>query len=104
MTSFFLYLNFLLFIASAERAKFWVKEVRKHEEECRIWLCGTKLDLVTEDPKIREVDFHDMTDFADTVRPPQRTIHSYCTDVTSCSMQSTLSLCELYLQILFNTK
>lgn len=44
-------------------------EVQKHEEQCHIWLCGTKLDLVTEEPKSREVDFHDMTDYAEMVSP-----------------------------------
>lgn len=53
---------------SAERAKFWVTEIQKHEEECRICLCGTKLDLVQENPKARQVDVHDMTDYADMVR------------------------------------
>lgn len=52
---------------SAERAKFWVTEIQKHEEQCHVWLCGTKLDLVIEDPKTREVDFHDMSDYAETI-------------------------------------
>ena len=53
---------------SVERAKFWAKEIQLHEEGCRVYLCGTKLDLVLQDPKVRQVDVHDMLDYAETVR------------------------------------
>ncbi|KAG0730095.1 Ras-related protein Rab-24 [Chionoecetes opilio] len=52
---------------SAERAKFWVAEVQKYEEGCRVCLCGTKLDLVQDSPKARQVDVHDMTDYVETI-------------------------------------
>ncbi|XP_063241475.1 ras-related protein Rab-24-like isoform X2 [Bacillus rossius redtenbacheri] len=31
--------------ASWDRAKFWVGELRRHEEACKVYLCGTKRDL-----------------------------------------------------------
>ncbi|KAK8389583.1 hypothetical protein O3P69_008944 [Scylla paramamosain] len=52
---------------SVERAKFWANEIQLHEEECRVYLCGTKLDLVLQDPKARQVDLHDMLDYAETI-------------------------------------
>jgi Ras-related protein Rab-24 len=29
-----------------EKVKFWVEELKKHESECRIYIVGTKLDLL----------------------------------------------------------
>lgn len=29
-----------------QRAKFWIRELRMIEENCKIYLCGTKLDLI----------------------------------------------------------
>lgn len=52
---------------SAERAKFWVSEVQKHEENCKVYLCGTKLDLVLDNPSARQVDYHDIHDYVDEV-------------------------------------
>ncbi|XP_042217969.1 ras-related protein Rab-24-like [Homarus americanus] len=52
---------------SADRAKFWVSEVQKHEEDCKIYLCGTKLDLAMDKPQERQVDFHDLSDYAEEV-------------------------------------
>ncbi|XP_066946743.1 ras-related protein Rab-24-like isoform X2 [Macrobrachium rosenbergii] len=54
-------------IKSVDRAKFWVGEVQKHEENCKLYLCGTKLDLVKEDPQRREVDYHDLNDYAEEI-------------------------------------
>lgn len=34
-------------------------------QDCKIYLCGTKKDLIDESPKQRQVDVHDATDFAD---------------------------------------
>ncbi|XP_076630746.1 ras-related protein Rab-24 isoform X2 [Colletes latitarsis] len=31
------------------RAKFWIRELRNIEEECKIYLCGTKKDLLEQD-------------------------------------------------------
>ncbi|CAH1258309.1 ras-related protein Rab-24-like isoform X1 [Branchiostoma lanceolatum] len=52
---------------SFERAKFWVKELNDNEEACRVYLCGTKLDLVQENRKARKVDYHMTTDYADEI-------------------------------------
>ncbi|XP_076372677.1 ras-related protein Rab-24-like isoform X3 [Tachypleus tridentatus] len=51
--------------SSFERAKFWVNELKKYEENCKIYLCGTKKDLVQEDRQMRKVDYHITTDYAD---------------------------------------
>ncbi|XP_022086566.1 ras-related protein Rab-24-like [Acanthaster planci] len=50
---------------SFDRAKFWVEELKKNEEFCKIYLCGTKFDLVDDDRKRRQVDYHSVTDYAE---------------------------------------
>ena len=50
-----------------ERASFWVKELKQNEEKCRVYLCGTKLDLVQEERNLRQVDYHTVTDYADEI-------------------------------------
>eukprot|EP00794_Sanderia_malayensis_P005448 gene5448-6130_t len=52
-------------VSSWERAKFWIKEVREHEESCKVYLCGTKKDLVQS--KGRGIDHFDSTDYADVI-------------------------------------
>lgn len=52
-------------IASWERAKFWIKEVRGHEENCEVYLCGTKKDLLEQ--RSRGIDHFDSTDYADVI-------------------------------------
>lgn len=42
-------------------------EVQKNEENCKLYLCGTKLDLVGEDKTARRVDFHDVSDYGNEV-------------------------------------
>uniref|UniRef100_A0A493U1J6 RAB24, member RAS onco family n=1 Tax=Anas platyrhynchos platyrhynchos TaxID=8840 RepID=A0A493U1J6_ANAPP len=54
--------------SSFQRAKFWVNELQNCEEGCRIYLCGTKSDLLEDDPRTRAVDFHDAQDYADEVK------------------------------------
>ncbi|KAM3843473.1 ras-related protein Rab-24 [Vipera latastei] len=54
--------------SSFQRAKFWVNELQNFEENCRIYLCGTKSDLLEEDKRRREVDFHDVQDYADEIK------------------------------------
>ncbi|XP_020646316.1 ras-related protein Rab-24 [Pogona vitticeps] len=54
--------------SSFQRAKFWVNELQNFEENCRIYLCGTKSDLLDEDRRRREIDFHDAQDYADEIR------------------------------------
>ncbi|XP_061755066.1 ras-related protein Rab-24 isoform X3 [Nerophis ophidion] len=53
--------------SSFQRAAFWVKELQKCEEHCQIYLCGTKKDLLLEDRSLRQVDFHDVQDFAEEI-------------------------------------
>ncbi|XP_028839026.1 ras-related protein Rab-24 isoform X2 [Denticeps clupeoides] len=53
--------------SSFQRAKFWVKELQNCEEHCKIYLCGTKSDLAEADRSIRQVDYHDVQDFADEI-------------------------------------
>ena len=43
-------------------------EIQKNEENCKIYLCGTKLDVVKEDSHWRQVDYHDLNDYAEEVR------------------------------------
>ncbi|KAJ8266908.1 hypothetical protein GJAV_G00136040 [Gymnothorax javanicus] len=50
------------------RVKFWVKELQNCEEHCKIYLCGTKNDLVEADRSMRQVDYHDVQDFADEIK------------------------------------
>ena len=50
---------------SWERARYWVQEVTGHEENCRIYLCGTKRDLI--ETNGRAMDYHDITDYADLI-------------------------------------
>ncbi|MGH0155895.1 UNVERIFIED_CONTAM: hypothetical protein FKN15_030107 [Acipenser sinensis] len=51
--------------SSFQRVQFWVKELQSCEELCRIYLCGTKSDLVGNDRSTRKVDYHDVQDYAD---------------------------------------
>ncbi|KAJ6667780.1 hypothetical protein lerEdw1_016101 [Lerista edwardsae] len=51
--------------SSFQRAKFWVNELQNFEANCRIYLCGTKSDLLEEDRRRRGIDFHDVQDYAD---------------------------------------
>ena len=34
-------------------------------QSCKIYLCGTKVDLVADEKNRRQVDYHTTTDFAD---------------------------------------
>ncbi|KAL9981817.1 hypothetical protein ACROYT_G010572 [Oculina patagonica] len=40
---------------SFDKAKFWVDQLKAAEPDCRIYLCGTKLDLIEEAVQLREV-------------------------------------------------
>ncbi|GIY22424.1 ras-related protein Rab-24 [Caerostris extrusa] len=53
---------------SFERSKFWVSELLKSEEKCRLYLCGTKKDLVKFDKNKRALDYHNVSDYADEVK------------------------------------
>ncbi|XP_029439844.1 ras-related protein Rab-24 [Rhinatrema bivittatum] len=53
---------------SFQRVKFWVKELQNCEQNCRIYLCGTKCDLLESDRSKRQVDFHDAQDYAEEIK------------------------------------
>uniref|UniRef100_A0A3Q4H750 RAB24, member RAS oncogene family n=1 Tax=Neolamprologus brichardi TaxID=32507 RepID=A0A3Q4H750_NEOBR len=53
--------------SSFQRARFWVKELQNYEEHCKIYLCGTKSDLIQEDRSLRKIDYHDAQDFAEEI-------------------------------------
>lgn len=53
--------------SSFERAQFWVKELKKHEENCKLYLCGTKTDLIHSNKHNRKVDYHTTTDYAEEI-------------------------------------
>lgn len=53
--------------SSFERARFWVKELQSCEEHCKIYLCGTKSDVIEADRSTRQVDYHDVQDFVDEI-------------------------------------
>ncbi|CAD5118643.1 DgyrCDS7330 [Dimorphilus gyrociliatus] len=53
---------------SFDRVKHWVRELRKNEENCLVYLCGCKKDLVHENKQIRKVDYHDVNDYADDIK------------------------------------
>ncbi len=50
---------------SWERLGFWVRELRKFEENCRVYVCATKKDLLGGNNKRRAVDYHNTTDYAE---------------------------------------
>lgn len=36
-------------------------------QNCRIYLCGTKRDLIQKNKNLRAVDYYDVTDYADEI-------------------------------------
>ncbi|KAK2712690.1 hypothetical protein QYM36_011393 [Artemia franciscana] len=49
---------------SWDKAKEWILELRAHERDCLLYICGTKLDLVNENKYLRRVKQHKAQDFA----------------------------------------
>ncbi|XP_005098103.1 ras-related protein Rab-24 isoform X2 [Aplysia californica] len=54
--------------SSFDRARFWIGELQKHEENCQIYLCGTKYDLVEAEPALRKIDERETRALAIDVR------------------------------------
>jgi len=52
---------------SWERLQFWVSELRKMEEKCKVYICATKVDLLRGDNKNRVIDYHTTTDYCDEI-------------------------------------
>ncbi|CAK9298764.1 unnamed protein product [Gordionus sp. m RMFG-2023] len=48
-----------------EKAAFWINEIKQCEEKCKIYLCGTKKDLIKQDKTNRRVDYYDALELAD---------------------------------------
>ncbi|ESO97019.1 hypothetical protein LOTGIDRAFT_188052 [Lottia gigantea] len=42
--------------SSFDRVRFWIGELQDHEENCKIYLCGTKKDIVDDDSSHRSVN------------------------------------------------
>lgn len=53
---------------SWSRLKFWVAELKKMEEGCRLYICATKVDLLLGSNKARGVDYHTTTDYCEEVQ------------------------------------
>ncbi|XP_068679799.1 ras-related protein Rab-24-like [Montipora capricornis] len=49
---------------SFDKAKFWVDQLKAAEPDCHIYLCGTKLDLIEEAIKPREVQTRTAVNYA----------------------------------------
>ncbi|XP_054263041.1 ras-related protein Rab-24-like isoform X3 [Macrosteles quadrilineatus] len=45
-------------------SKYWLSQLRLHEEDCKIYLCGTKKDLVKDGNRPRDIDFEVTTKHA----------------------------------------
>lgn len=53
--------------SSFERVKFWIRELQMNEEHCKLYLCGTKKDLVDNEENMRQVDRHDVREYAEEI-------------------------------------
>lgn len=52
---------------SWEKLKFWINELKKMEEHCRIYICATKTDLLNGNNKNRVIDYHNTTDYCEEI-------------------------------------
>jgi len=53
--------------SSFEKAKFYVTEIAKHNEDCWIYLCGTKRDLVNSGERDRDVAYNEAVHYSEKV-------------------------------------
>jgi len=67
-----------------ERAKFWVDEVRRNEDNCKMYLTGTKVDLVENGIKLKQVGIDVASAYAagNRMRANQHENHLLFTNVT----------------------
>ncbi len=49
---------------SWEKAQFWASELRQHEPKAKMYFVGTKKDLLENDPRLRQVDYYNVVEFA----------------------------------------
>uniref|UniRef100_A0A2C9JZ97 Ras-related protein Rab-24 n=3 Tax=Biomphalaria TaxID=6525 RepID=A0A2C9JZ97_BIOGL len=54
--------------SSFDRARFWIGELQKYEQGCQIYLCGTKFDIIEDNPDLRTVSERDAHALALDVR------------------------------------
>ncbi|KAJ1525772.1 hypothetical protein ONE63_008977 [Megalurothrips usitatus] len=47
-----------------DRAKQWIIELRNHEEDCKIYLCGTKKDVIEDGTKARAISHEKVLQFS----------------------------------------
>jgi len=52
---------------SWNKMKFWISELRKVEDNCLIYICATKIDLLGGNNKKRAIDYHNTTDYSDEI-------------------------------------
>ncbi|KAK7864803.1 hypothetical protein R5R35_012290 [Gryllus longicercus] len=52
---------------SWDRAKFWISELRRFEEECKIYLCATKLDTTSDSSNVRAIKYEKAIKYADGI-------------------------------------
>ncbi|CAB4033434.1 Ras-related Rab-24 [Paramuricea clavata] len=50
--------------SSFEKADYWVKQILTNEPNCKMYLCGTKLDLIEDEIKERAVSKNSVEHFA----------------------------------------
>ena len=74
---------------SYDKAKFWVRELCQHEKDCKIFLCGTKLDLIKEDQQKRKVDYDSVKYYANEINAK----------VFETSSQTTENVGELFYDV-----
>jgi len=53
--------------SSLDKAKFWIKELRQNVEDCIIYLCGTKKDIVDEAPDRQQVNLDEVQTYAQEI-------------------------------------
>ena len=53
--------------ASFSKVQFWVDELLTNEENCNVFIAGTKLDLVLEDENKRAIPKQEVIEYAKTI-------------------------------------
>ncbi|XP_022344910.1 ras-related protein Rab-24-like isoform X2 [Crassostrea virginica] len=64
--------------SSFEKIRYWIGELQENEQFCRIYICGTKKDLIDNDPKVRAVS----NDEAEVMAQDLQTCHFVTSSLT----------------------
>uniref|UniRef100_A0A0L8HII2 Ras-related protein Rab-24 n=1 Tax=Octopus bimaculoides TaxID=37653 RepID=A0A0L8HII2_OCTBM len=72
-----------------ERAKFWIEELKNNESDCRLYLCGTKKDLLQTQPCPQKVQRGDAEALGD----------NFSAEVFETSSKTGENIKELFLRI-----